>query len=122
MRADRMKGQTMTDSTLTVLSAVSGTRSGSVTVRSTEHGLPIAVAIDERELRYGGGALATTILQQCERASAAARAQRRILLAEDGVPADVLDRLGLPTSARVAAAANEHLAEDVAPASWLRQA
>ncbi|QII08980.1 hypothetical protein BH93_17240 [Rhodococcoides fascians A25f] len=112
----------MTDSDTTVVSAVSGTRSGSVTVRSTEHGLPIAVAIDERELRYGGGALAATILQQSERASAAARAQRRTLLAEDGVPADVLDRLGLPTSARVAAAANEDSAEDVAPASWLRQA
>lgn len=117
-----MKGQAMTDSTLTVLSAVSGTRSGSVAVRSTEHGLPIAIAIDERELRYGGGALAATIVQHCERARAAARAQRRTLLAEDGVPADVLDRLGLPTSARVADAANEDLAEDVAPASWLRRA
>ncbi|MGF0309410.1 hypothetical protein [Rhodococcus sp. IEGM1428] len=117
-----MKGQPVTDSDTTVLSAVSGTRSGSVAVRSTEHGLPIAVAIDERELRYGGGALAATILQQCERASTAARAQRRTLLAGDGVPADVLDRLGLPTNARVAAAANEDSAEDVAPASWLRQA
>ncbi|KQU58868.1 hypothetical protein ASG84_14160 [Rhodococcus sp. Leaf278] len=112
-----MTGQVTTDSTFT---AVSGTRSGSVTVRSTEHGLPIAVAIDDREMRYGGTVLAATILQQCERASATARAQRRTVLAEDGVPAEVLDRLGLPTSARVAAAANEDLAEDVAPASWLR--
>ncbi|OZD08448.1 hypothetical protein CH275_04640 [Rhodococcus sp. 06-235-1A] len=111
----------MTDSTTTVFSAVSGTRSGSVTVSATEHGLPIALDIDERELRYGGGALAATILQQCARASAAARAKRRTLLAEEGVPAEVLDRLGLPTNARVATAANENLAEDFAPASWLRQ-
>ncbi len=111
----------MKDSNTTIVSAVSGTRSGSVTVSATEHGLPIALAIDERELRYGGGALAATILQQCRRASAAARATRRTLLAEDGVPAEVLDRLGLPTSARVATAANENLAEEFAPASWLRQ-
>ncbi|MGV8872217.1 MAG: hypothetical protein ACOH2Q_06805 [Rhodococcus sp. (in: high G+C Gram-positive bacteria)] len=111
----------MTDSTTTVVSAVSGTRSGSVTVRATEHGLPIAIAIDERELRYGGGALASVILQQCTRASAAARAQRRTLLAEDGVPAEVLDRLGLPTRARVAADANDDMAEDFAPTSWLKQ-
>lgn len=116
-----MKGRPMTDSDTTVVSAVSGTRSGSVTVRATEHGLPIGIAIDERELRYGGGALASTILQQCVRASAAARAQRRTLLAEDGVPTEVLDRLGLPTRAGVAAEANENLAEDSAPTSWLKQ-
>lgn len=111
----------MTDSTGTVVSAVSGTRSGSVTVRSTEHGLPIAVVIDDRELRYGGDALAALVMQQCMRASEAARAQRRTLLADDGVPGDVLDRLGLPTSARAAAAANDDLAEDFAPTSWLKQ-
>ncbi|WP_415974201.1 hypothetical protein [Rhodococcus sp. 077-4] len=106
---------------MTVVSAVSGTRSGSVTVRATEQGLPIGIAIDERELRYGGGALASTILQHCLRASAAARAQRRTLLAEDGVPAEILDRLGLPTRARVATEANDDLAEDFAPTSWLKQ-
>ncbi|MDV6301253.1 hypothetical protein R3P93_01615 [Rhodococcus cerastii] len=116
-----MKGRPVTDSDITVVSAVSGTRSGSVTVRATEHGLPIGIAIDERELRYGGGALASTILEHCVRASAAARAQRRTLLAEDGVPTEVLNRLGLPTRARVAAEANEHLAGDSAPTSWLKQ-
>ena len=116
-----MQSQAMTDPTAAVVSAVSGTRSGSVTVRATEHGLPIAIAIDERELRYSAGALASTILEQCARASAAARAQRRALLAEDGVPAEVLDRLGLPTRAQVAADANDDLAEDSAPTSWLRQ-
>ncbi|WP_206491691.1 hypothetical protein [Rhodococcus sp. KRD162] len=111
----------MNDSIPTVVSAVSGTRSGSVTVRATEHGLPIAIAIDEREMRYGGRSLAANILQHCERATAAARAERRTLLAEDGVPVDVLDRLGLPTSAQVAADANKDLAEDFAPTSWLKQ-
>jgi hypothetical protein len=112
----------MTDANTTVVSAVSATRSGSVSVRATEHGVPIAIAIaiDERELRYGGTALASTILDRCTRATAAARAQRRIRLAEDGVPADILDRLGLPTDARVAADANDDLAQEPAPTSWLR--
>ena len=110
----------MTDANTTVVSAVSATRSGSVSVRATEHGVPIAIAIDERELRYGGTALASTILHRCTRATTAARAQRRIRLAEDGVPADILDRLGLPTDARVAADANDDLAEEPAPTSWLR--
>ncbi|MBY4381817.1 hypothetical protein HQO24_10205 [Rhodococcus fascians] len=110
----------MTDANTTVVSAVSATRSGSVSVRATEHGVPIAIAIDERELRYGGTALASTILDRCTRATAAARAQRRIRLAEDGVPADILDRLGLPTHARTAADANDDLAQEPAPTSWLR--
>lgn len=110
----------MTDANITVVSAVSATRTGSVTVRATEHGVPVAIAIDARELRYGGTALASTILDRCTRATAAARAQRRIRLAEDGVPAGILDRLGLPTDARVAADANDDLAQEPAPTSWLR--
>jgi hypothetical protein len=110
----------MTDANTTVVSAVSATRSGSVSVRATEHGLPIAIAVDPRELRYGGTALASTILDRCTRATTAARAQCRIRLAEDGVPADILDRLGLPTEARVAADANDDLAQEPAPTSWLR--
>ena len=110
----------MTDANTTVVSAVSATRSGSVSVRATEHGVPIAIAIDEGELRFGGTALASTILDRCTRATTAARALRRIRLAEDGVPADILDRLGLPTDARVAADANDDLAQDPAPTSWLR--
>jgi hypothetical protein len=110
----------LTDANTTVVSAVSATRSGSVSVRATEHGVPIAIAIDERELRYGGTALASTILDRCTRATATAQAQRRIRLAEDGVPADILDRLGLPTDARTAADANDDLAQEPAPTSWLR--
>ncbi|MBY4110266.1 hypothetical protein HQO82_14985 [Rhodococcus fascians] len=110
----------MTDANTTVVSAVTATRSGSVSVRATEHGVPITIAIDERELRYGGTALASTILDRCARATTAARAQRRIRLAEDGVPADILDRLGLPTDARTAADANDDLAQEPVPTSWLR--
>ncbi|MBY4215003.1 hypothetical protein HQO42_26165 [Rhodococcus fascians] len=110
----------MRDANTTVVSAVSATRSGSVSVRATEHGVPIAIAIDEGELRFGGTALASTILHRCTRATAAARAQRRIRLAQDGVPADILDRLGLPTHARAAADANDDLAQEPAPTSWLR--
>lgn len=104
-----------------VVSAVSSTRSGSVAVRATEAGLPIDIAIDRGELRYGGAALATIIVEHCVRATASARAQRRSILADDGVPCEILDRLGLPTRTQVAASANDDLADDHAPSSWLKQ-
>lgn len=116
-----MTGAAVTEEMSPVVSAVSATRSGSVTVRATEHGLPIAIVVDERELRYGGASLASTILRHCVRATADARALRRTLLAEDGVPDEILDRLGLPTRTDVAAEANEDLARDPAPTSWLEQ-
>lgn len=88
------------------------TRSGSIAVRATEDGLLVAVRIDPRELRFGGADLAATILEQSRRAAEFARADRRRLLAEAGVPPDVLDRLGLSSSVEEA--------DDTAPASWLR--
>lgn len=88
------------------------TRSGSVAVRATEDGLPVSMRIDPRELRFNGADLAAAIVQQTRRATEFARADRRRLLADQGVPPDVLDRLGLPNRAEEA--------DDPAPASWLR--
>ncbi|RRQ25418.1 hypothetical protein DK926_23320 [Rhodococcus sp. Eu-32] len=102
------------------VTAVAGTRSDSVRVRATEHGRPVDIYIDPNELRFGGTELAATILQLCRRATESAKAHRRDLLADDGVPTDVLDRLGLPTRAAVADAENRHLADDEEPTSWLR--
>lgn len=105
---------------MVVVSAVASTRSGSVTVRADEHGRPVFVVVDEREVRFGGSALAATIMEQCRRATAAAQAERRALLAEDGVPAETLDLLGLPTRAVVAEQSNDSLAAEPRPTSWLR--
>ncbi|MDH6279316.1 hypothetical protein [Prescottella agglutinans] len=102
----------------TVASAIN--RARTVAVRTTETGLPVDIRIDRSELRYGGDHLAQEILRLCREACREAGARRRDELAREGVPRDVLDRLGLPTRDDVATAeqaADENLE---APTSWMR--
>ncbi|TSE02040.1 hypothetical protein FOS14_01230 [Skermania sp. ID1734] len=96
-----------------MLSATARNRANTITVEATEAGLPVAVRIDRRELRYGAESLAAEVTRLCEHAAAAAAARKRVLLARAGVPADVLDRLGLP---------NEACSHDIAPATWMQRA
>ncbi|WP_137724620.1 hypothetical protein [Prescottella subtropica] len=102
--------------------AVATNRAGTVTVRATETGLPVGVRIDRRELRFGGTELARQLLVLCRDAGRDAGAQRRDRLVRDGVPAELLDRLGLPTHDDVAAADRATAADVDAPASWMRPA
>ncbi|QNG21416.1 hypothetical protein G4H71_17475 [Rhodococcus triatomae] len=95
-------------------------RSGTITVRTTEQGLPLDLRIDQSELRYGGQRLADEILKLCRRSAMEAGARRRDQLARDGMPADVLDKLGLPTRAQVADAQYAEDEEEAGPSSWMR--
>ncbi|MGW6376804.1 hypothetical protein ACWFRB_12165 [Rhodococcus sp. NPDC055112] len=101
--------------------ATVGNRAGTVTVRATDQGLPLAINIDQRELRYGGTQLAASVLEVCKRAAAEAKVRRRADLTEQGVPSEVLDALGLPTRNELAAAAYPEDEEESAPTSWMRQ-
>ncbi len=94
-------------------------RSGTISVKTTEHGLPLELRIDPRELRYGGRRLADEILTLCRRSAAEAGARRRDELAGDGMPARVLDGLGLPTRADIAAAQVIEDEEEPTPTSWM---
>lgn len=104
--------------------ATAGNIAGTVSVRTTEQGLPVEIRIDRRELRYGAQRLADEILELCRRSTLAAGARRREELAASGMPTAVLDRLGLPTHADLARARYDRDAEDpdATPASWLRPA
>ncbi|WP_072807213.1 hypothetical protein [Rhodococcoides yunnanense] len=102
------------------LTADASTRTESVRVRATESGQPVRIRIDPRELQFGGAELARTILQLCQRATESAKAERRTQLADHGMPAEVLDRLALPTSAAVTDAENSLMDLEPAPTSWLR--
>ncbi|MFD4366247.1 hypothetical protein [Rhodococcus sp. NPDC058521] len=95
-------------------------RSGTVSVRTTEQGLPLEVRIDPRELRYDAQRLADEILELCQRSAMEAGARRRTELERDGMPKDVLDRLGLPTRAEVADAQLRQDEEEHGPTSWMR--
>ncbi len=89
-------------------------------MRTTEQGLPLAIRIDPRELRYGGTRLADEILELCRRSALEAGARRRDDLARAGVPGDILDRLGLPTRAQVAETQRSQDEAESAPTSWMR--
>ncbi|MFC9514158.1 hypothetical protein ACFTSD_00335 [Nocardiaceae bacterium NPDC056970] len=103
-------------------SATAVNRARTVAVRATETGLPLDIRIDRGELRYGGERLATEILRLCREAGREAGARRREQLSRDGVPADVLDRLGLPTREQVAASQRVEDESQAGPASWMRPA
>jgi hypothetical protein len=95
-------------------------RARTVAVRATETGLPVDIRIDRSELRYGGEHLAPEILRLCREAGREAGARRRDELAREGMPRDVLDRLGLPTRDDVAAAEQAEDENLDTPLSWMR--
>lgn len=103
-------------------SATAVNRAHTVAVRATEAGLPLDIRIDRGELRYGGERLAAEILRLCREAGREAGTRRRDQLESDGVPTDVLDRLGLPTREQVAASQHTEDENQAAPSSWMRPA
>ncbi|MCX5044473.1 hypothetical protein OG921_14985 [Aldersonia sp. NBC_00410] len=104
-----------------VTHATSTNRQGTLAVRANDQGLPTDIRVDRRELRYGAEALAAEILRLSRSAALEARARRRVELAEAGITAEVLDRLGLPTRTEVdqrLAAADD---ADLSPTTWMRR-
>lgn len=100
--------------------AWAATRTDSVRVQATSGGVPTAVHIDSRELRFGGTELARTIMEVHARATQSAMARHRTRLERDGMAADILDRLGLPRASTVADTENELLGIEAAPVSWMK--
>ncbi|WP_067562052.1 hypothetical protein [Nocardia acidivorans] len=102
--------------------AAAANRAGTVTVHATDQGMPVDIHFERGEYRYGAQALADEILRLTKRSAIAARARRRELLAEAGVPEQALDRLGLPTRQASVDALDRLDEADTGPANWLRNA
>ncbi|WP_327095641.1 hypothetical protein OIE68_37580 [Nocardia vinacea] len=100
--------------------ASSTNRSGSISVRATDQGMPIEIKFERSEYRYGAQTLADEILRLTKRSTVAARARRRELLAEAGMPADILDKLGLPTRQAAVDELDRIDDADTGPTSWMR--
>ncbi|MFX0580387.1 hypothetical protein [Nocardia nepalensis] len=100
--------------------ASSSNRSGTISVRATDQGMPIEIKFERSEYRYGAQTLADEILRLTKRSTVAARARRRELLAEAGMPADILDRLGLPTRQAAVDELDRIDDADTGPTSWMR--
>ena len=109
----------MTGSEVDMTGATS--RSGAITVETTERGLPLRVTVEAAELRRDPADLAAEVLRLCQQSAGRAGAALRARLAEAGVGRDLLALTGLPTFAEVEQ--RELLDEqdyEVEPESWLR--
>ncbi|MBF6077160.1 hypothetical protein ABZ894_29485 [Nocardia beijingensis] len=100
--------------------AASSNRSGTISVRATDQGMPVEIKFERSEYRYGAQSLANEILRLTQRSAIAARARRRELLAEAGMPSDILDRLGLPTRQQAVDELDRIDDADTGPTSWMR--
>ncbi|MFF3569419.1 hypothetical protein [Nocardia jiangxiensis] len=101
--------------------ASSTNRSGTISVRATDQGMPVEIKFERSEYRYGAQALAGEILRLTKRSAIVAKARRRELLAESGMPVEILDKLGLPTRQTAVDELDRMDDEDTGPTSWMRQ-
>ncbi|MCV7067962.1 hypothetical protein H7H51_23755 [Mycolicibacterium farcinogenes] len=94
---------------------------GTISVRTTERGLPVALRIDRAELRKSPTQLADEIMALCRLSAARAQVQRRRDLTEKGYSTSVIDPLRLATEQDLSRAEDEVLGEeDELPPTWSR--
>lgn len=101
------------------VSAVS--RTGSIRMRVTEQGIPLAVKIEPAELHRDPQHLAAEMLRMCRRAADLAGLEQRKRMEAAGMNASTLALMGLPTEADIS---RQEIVEeqdyDTEPQSWLR--
>ncbi|WP_040788665.1 hypothetical protein [Nocardia paucivorans] len=96
-------------------------RSGSISVETTEQGLPVGITVERDELRRPPGELAAEILRLCRQSANRAGLERREQLRAAGLTGEALALTGLPKPEDVARQELIEEAEyEVEPQSWLR--
>lgn len=104
---------------LPTVTAVSLT--GTIKVRTTEQGLPLALRVDPAELHRDPAHLANEVLRLCQRAANRAGLAKRKEMEAAGASAATLALSGLPTEAEVRQLEQaEEQDYDMEPRSWLR--
>jgi hypothetical protein len=93
---------------------------GTISVRTTERGLPVALRLDPVELAKSPQELARDILTLCRLSAARAQVARRRDLQERGVSAQVIRGLHLASDDDLARAEAEVRGDDEPPATWLK--
>lgn len=94
---------------------------GTISVHTTERGLPVALRLDPVELKKPPAQLADEIMALCRLSAARAQVERRRELTEKGYSTTVIDPLQLATEDELARAEDEVLgAEDELPTTWGR--
>lgn len=72
-------------------------RSGSITVTATHQGLPVSLKIADGEMRRDMAGLASEIADLCQGAAMVSGIRLRARLLDEGVDADIVGAMGLPT-------------------------
>jgi len=94
---------------------------GTISVLTTERGLPVALRLDAAELKKPPEQLARDIMALCRLSAARAQVARRRDLVEKGFSAAVIRGLQLATEEDLAGAEEQVAgAEDELPPSWRR--
>jgi len=94
--------------------------SGSVSVDTTDQGLPTAVRIDAGRLRADPHAIASEILQACRRARLREQVSRRAELTAAGVSPEILSGMGFASADDLAQAELADDLESGGRATWMR--
>jgi hypothetical protein len=96
-------------------------RGGTISVVTTERGLPVALRLGDVELKKPPQQLASDIMALCRLSAARAQVARRRELAENGFSADVVRALQLATEEDLTSAeADVYGDEDDLPPTWMR--
>ncbi|OLO98622.1 hypothetical protein BVU76_29905 [Mycolicibacterium porcinum] len=94
---------------------------GTISVSTTERGLPVALRLDPVELKKPPAQLADEIMALCRLSAARAQVARRRELVENGYSASVIAPMQLATEDELARAEDEVLGEeDDLPTTWGR--
>lgn len=94
-------------------------RSGTISVVTTERGLPVSLSLDAVELQKPPQQLANEIMALCRLSAARAQVARRRELTEKGFSASVIRGLNLATQEDLARAEEDALGDDDdLPPTW----
>lgn len=95
---DHLTARSRSDSTgfADVLTTVRS-RSGSITVTATHQGLPVSIKIADGEMCRDMAGLANELTELCQGAAMVSGIRLRTKLLDEGVDADIVGAMGLPT-------------------------
>ncbi|HEY9313269.1 hypothetical protein [Williamsia sp.] len=100
--------------------AAATSRTGGLSVVTTEQGLPTSVRIEPAELHKDPAILAGEVLRLCRQAAMRAGVARREELRAAGVGADIIEQMNLPRPDDLARAEYEDDSVAGEPGSWMR--
>lgn len=94
--------------------------SGSISVVTTERGLPVALKIDPRELKKSPKHLADEILALCRLSAMRAQVEHRKEMKAQGHDPGTIEVMRLATESELAAAEDAMFGDSDLPESWMR--